>query len=106
MKMAEKKEQLRLTKSRWKLLRQRIGKNIIDSIQRINLKNAGVERKFRTLFGMTDEEQIEEILTEASAYGLRNEVKVRAEEILQKNDMFSEIDAYVRAYYEIIDEYE
>jgi len=35
---------------------------------------------------MTDEEQIEEIL--------------------QKNDMFSEIDAYVRAYYEIIDEYE
>ncbi len=55
---------------------------------------------------MTDEEQIEEILTEASAYGLRNEVKVRAEEILQKNDMFSEIDAYVRAYYEIIDEYE
>ena len=104
--MAEKKEQLRLTKSRWKLLRQRIGKNIIDSIQRINLKNAGVEKKFRTLFGMTDEEQIEEILEEARAYGLKNEVKARAKKIFQENDMFSKVDAYVRAYYEILDEYE
>jgi len=106
MKMAEKKEQLRLTKSRWKLLRQRIGKNIIDSIQRINLKNAGVEKKFRTLFGMTVEEQIEEILEEANAYGLRNEVKTRAKKIIRENDMFSEIDAYVRAYYEIIEQHE
>ena len=104
--MAEKKEQLRLTKSRWKLLRQRIGKNIIDSIQRINLKNAGVEKKFKTLFGMTVEEQIEEILEEANAYGLRNEVKTRAKKIIRENDMFSEIDAYVRAYYEIIEQHE
>ena len=106
MKMAEKKEQLRLTKSRWKLLRQRIGKNIIDSIQRINLRNEGVEKKFRTLFGMTTEEQIEDILSEAGAYGLRNEVKARAKKIIQENDMFSEIDAYVRAYYEIIEQHE
>ena len=104
--MAEKKEQLRLTKSRWKLLRQRIGKNIIDSIQRINLRNEGVEKKFRTLFGMTTEEQIEDILSEAGAYGLRNEVKARAKKIIQENDMFSEIDAYVRAYYEIIEQHE
>ena len=104
--MAEKKEQLRLTKSRWKLLRQRIGKNIIDSIQKINLRNADVEKKFRTLFNMSEEEQIEEILEEANAYGLRDEVKARAKKIFQENDMFSKIDAYVRAYYEIIDQHE
>ena len=106
MKMAEKKEQLRLTKSRWKLLRQRIGKNIIDSIQKINLRNADVEKKFRTLFNMSEEEQIEEILEEANAYGLRDEVKARAKKIFQENDMLSKIDAYVRAYYEIIDQHE
>jgi len=55
---------------------------------------------------MTDEEQIEEILEEARAYGLKNEVKARAKKIFQENDMFSKVDAYVRAYYEILDEYE
>ena len=64
------------------------------------------EKKFRTLFGMTVEEQIEEILEEANAYGLRNEVKTRAKKIIRENDMFSEIDAYVRAYYEIIEQHE
>jgi len=55
--MAEKKEQLRLTKIRWKLLRQRIGKNIIDSIQKINPKNEGVEKKlgFYKPCGLTPE---------------------------------------------------
>jgi len=106
MKMAEKKEQLRLTKIRWKLLRQRIGKNIIDSIQKINPKNEGVEKKFRTLFSMNAKEQIEEILMEANAYGLKNEVNALAKKIIQENDMFSEVDAYVRAYYEIIEQHE
>ena len=55
---------------------------------------------------MTVEEQIEEILEEANAYGLRNQVKTRAKKIIRENDMFSEIDAYVRAYYEIIEQHE
>ena len=47
---------------------------------------------------------------EANAYNLRNEVKVAAEKIYgEKNTqfhVFSRIDAYVRAYHEIIDDYE
>ena len=100
--MEEKKEQLRLTKSRWKLLREHIGKNIINTFQKINLRNEAVERKLQ----MSEEEQIEEILEEANAYNLRQEVKDAAEKIFNENDMFSKIDAYVKAYHEIIDDYE
>ena len=98
--MDEKREQLRLTKSRWKLLRKRIGKNIINSFQKINLRNEAVERKLH----MSEEEQIEEILEEANAYNLRNEVKEAAEKILRENDMFSKLDAYVSAYHQVIDD--
>ena len=94
MKMEEKKEQLKLTKSRWKLLRQHIGKNIIDSFQKINQKNA------------EDEEQIELILEEANAYGLRQEVKEWAEKELKEASFrgvwLSKLDAYVNAYNEWI----
>ena len=55
---------------------------------------------------MTEEEQIEEILEEANAYNLRPEVEVEAKKILKENDAFSKIDAYVRAYHEIINDYE
>ena len=55
---------------------------------------------------MSEEEQIEEILEEANAYNLRQEIKDTAEKILKENDMFSKIDAYVKAYHEIIDDYE
>ena len=55
---------------------------------------------------MSEEEQIEEILEEANAYNLRQEVKTRAKEILQENNVFFKVDAYVRAYYEIIEENE
>ena len=55
---------------------------------------------------MSEEEQIEEILEEANAYNLREEVKTTAEKIFKKNDMFSRIDAYVKPYHEIIDDYE
>ena len=48
---------------------------------------------------MSEEEQIEEILEEANAYNLRQEVKEEAEKIFNENDMFSRIDAYVRAYH-------
>jgi len=91
--MAEKKEQLRLTKSRWKLLREHIGKNIINSFQKTNQKNA------------EDEEQIELILKEANAYNLRKEVKEHAEDLLQNDGiLISRIDAYLMAYEEIINE--
>ena len=55
---------------------------------------------------MSEAEQIEEILEEANAYNLRNEVKEEAEKILKENDMFSKIDAYVKAYHEIIDDHD
>jgi len=88
-----------LTKSRWKLLRERIGKNIINSFQKINLRNEAVEKKLN----MTEEEQIEEILEEANAYNLRKEVEAEAEKIFKENDAFSRIDAYVKAYHELIE---
>ena len=94
MKMEEKKEQLRLTKSRWKLLKKHTGQNIINSFQKINQKNG------------EDEEQIELILEEANAYGLRQEVKEWAEKELKKASSkgiwLSKIDAYVNAYHEWI----
>jgi len=91
--MEEKKEQLRLTKSRWKLLREHIGRNIINSFQQTDQKNA------------EDEEQIEEILEEANAYNLRKEVKDYANQILQDDGiLISRIDAYLMAYQDIINE--
>ena len=90
--MEEKKEQLRLTKSRWKLLREHIGKNIINSFQKTSLKNE------------EEEEEIELILEEANAYNLRKEVKDHAEDILQNDDiLISRIDAYLMAYQELIE---
>ena len=92
--MEEKKEQLRLTKSRWKLLKKHTGQNIINSFQKINQKNE------------EDEEQIELILEEANAYGLRQEVKEWAEKELKKASSkgiwLSKIDEYVNEYHEWI----
>ena len=96
--MEEKNEQLRLIKLRWKLLRERIGKNIINSFQKINLRNEAVKRKLQ----MSEEEQIEEILEEANAYNLREEVKIWAEKELEKDNTLSKLDAYVIAYHEWI----
>ena len=95
--MEEKREQLKLTRSRWKVLKERIGKNIIKSFQKTFLK-----KEEENLSHMSEEEQIEEILEEANAYNLRQEVKDTAEKILKKNDMFSKLDAYVTAYHEWI----
>ena len=97
--MAEKKEQLRLTKSRWKLLRERIGKNIINSFRKINLRNEAVRIKNE----MSEAQQIEEILQEAHAYGLKYEVMETATKILKdEGDDISELSAYVLAYHEWI----
>ena len=97
--MEEKKEQLRLTKSRWKLLRKRIGENIINSFQKINLRNENLERKRK----MSEEDQIEEILMEASAYNMRKEVDKRAKIHLKNDPLFSKLEAYIYAYNDLID---
>ena len=51
-----------------------------------------------------DEFQIEQILMEAGAYGLRNEVDYYAKKLLKKNPLSSKVDAYVKAYHEIIND--
>lgn len=43
---------------------------------------------------ITEEEHIEEILTEASAYGLRAKVKQSAENLLDEDPKMDIIDAY------------
>ena len=95
MKVEEKKEQLKLTKSRLKILRKSTGKSIIDFFQGTNLKNEEESR-------IDDEFQIEQILMEAGAYGLRSEVDHYAKRLLEKNPLSSRVDAYVKAYHELI----
>ena len=51
---------------------------------------------------MSDEEQIEEILMEANAYGLKYEVMETATKSLKENDTLSELQAYVNAYHDWI----
>ena len=88
--MAEKNEQLKLTKLRFNVLRKRTGQNIINSFQKIDLKKE------------EDEEQIELILEEANAYGLRQEVEEWALKEMTENPNLSKLDAYVTAYHEWI----
>ena len=94
MKMEEKKEQLKLTKSRLKVLRRSTGQNIIDFFQGTNQ-----EKKEESL---KDELTIQQILLEAGAYNLRSEVDNLAKNILMENPTFSKLDAYVKAYNSII----
>ena len=72
----------------------RTGKNIISFFQKINQKN------------VEDEEEIELILEEANAFGLRQEVKEWAEKELEKASFegrwLSKLEAYVNAYNEWI----
>ena len=107
--MEEKSEQLKLTKSRLKVLRRSTGQSIIDFFQGTDQKNEEETRidnyyysteSFETL--SDDEFQIEQILMEAGAYGLRSEVDHYAKRILEKNPLSSRVDAYVKAYHEII----
>ena len=107
--MEEKSEQLRLTKSRLKALRRSTGQSIIDFFQGTDPNDEEGNRiddyyysteSFETL--SDDEFQIEQILMEAGAYGLRSEVDHYAKRILKKNPLSSRVDAYVKAYHEII----
>ena len=94
MKMEEKKEQLKLTKSRLKVLRRSTGQNIIDFFQGTN-QERGEEN-------LKDELTIQQILLEAGAYNLRSEVDNLAKNIITENPTFSRLDAYVKAYNSII----
>lgn len=49
---------------------------------------------------MTESEQIEEILHEASAYGLRTEVMEWAKKELEQNPKIRKVDAYELAFNE------
>ena len=107
--MEEKSEQLKLTKSRLKALRRSTGQSIIDFFQGTNL-NDEEENRIDNYYYSTesfemlsdDEFQIEQILMEAGAYGLRSEVDHYAKRLLERNPLSSRVDAYVKAYHEII----
>lgn len=49
---------------------------------------------------MTEEEMIEEILMEASAYGLRLEVLDTAKQLREEDSTLDRMDAYIRAFNE------
>lgn len=51
---------------------------------------------------MTQEEQIEEILIEASAIGFRNQLIDIAKVIMEMNPTIRKVDAYELAYQEIL----
>ena len=107
--MEEKSEQLRLTKSRLKALRRSTGQSIIDFFQGTNLNDEEENRTDNYLYSTEsfeilndDDFQIEQILMEAGAYGLRSEVDYYAKRLIEKNPLSSRVDAYVKAYHEII----
>ena len=107
--MEEKSEQLKLTKSRLKVLRRSTGQSIIDFFQGTNLNDEEENRTDNYLYSTEsfemlsdDEFQIEQILMEAGAYGLRSEVDHYAKRLLERNPLSSKVDAYVKAYHEII----
>jgi hypothetical protein len=58
-------------------------------------KNVEENQKEKT---MSEQQQIEEILLEANAYGLKWEVINTATKLLKENDTLSGLQAYVNAY--------
>ena len=107
--MEEKSEQLKLTKSRLKVLRRSTGQSIIDFFQGTDINDEEENRTDNYLYSTEsfemlsdDEFQIEQILMEAGAYGLRSEVDHYARRLLEKNPLSSRVDAYVKEYHEII----
>ena len=95
MKMEEKNESLKIVKKRWNWLRKNIGQNIIDFFQ---MKDQREEEESL----LNDEEDIELLLEEANAYGLRIEVEQWAIQLLKEDPDLPRIEAYVMAYNEWI----
>jgi hypothetical protein len=58
------------------------------------------------VYNTTQLSDIESILYEAHAYGLRDEVLDSAHQLLQNNMIYDIVDAYHMAYYLIIGKYE
>ena len=51
---------------------------------------------------MSEQQQIDEILLEANAYGLKLEVMDTATRLLKEDNTLSELQAYVNAYHDWI----
>ena len=95
MKMEEKKELRSLIEKKWNWLRKHIGKSIIDFFQTRDQREEEEEE-------MLDDEEIELLLQEANAYGLRLEVEQWAMQELKEDPDLSRLEAYVIAYNEWI----
>ena len=95
MQMEEKSESLKIIKKRWNWLRKNIGRSIIDFFQMRDQKE-----EEENLF--EDEEEIELLLEEANAYGLRIEVEQWAMQLLKEDPDIPRLEAYVQAYNEWI----
>jgi len=93
--MEENNESLKIVKKRWNWLRKNIGQNIIDFFQMKDQKREAESE-------IEDDDQIELLLLEANAYGLRIEVEQWAIQLLKEDTNLSRIEAYVRAYNEWI----
>jgi len=66
--MEENSESLKIVKKRWNWLRKNIGRSIIDFFQMKDQKREAESK-------IEDDDQIELLLLEAGAYGLRIEVE-------------------------------
>ena len=93
--MEEKNESLKIVEKRWNWLRKNIGQNIINFFQ---MKDQREEEENQ----LNDEEDIELLLEEANAYGLRLEVEQWAMQELKEDPDLSRLEAYVLAYNEWI----
>ena len=76
--------------------------SIANSLKRIaNTLDAPTTKSTKSkMYIMTDKQQIEEILLEANAYGLRWEVKTWAQKFIKENTKLTEIQAHQLAYAE------
>ena len=95
MKTEEKNELQDLIEKKWNWLKKNIGKNIIEFFQMRDQREE-VESQ------LEDEEDIELILEEANAFGLRWEVDSFAKKFMDEDPRHSKLEAYVMAYNEWI----
>ena len=91
MTMEEKNELQNLIEKKWNWLKNHIGKNIIDFFQMRDQKEE--EESL-----LEDEEDIELLLEEANAFGLKWEVDNTAKQIMEQTPMLPKLEAYVHAY--------
>jgi hypothetical protein len=95
MKMEEKNESQNLIEKKWNWLKKLIGQNIIDFFQ---MRDQREEEESQ----LEDEEEIELLLEEANAFGLRWEVDSFAKKFMDEDPTLPKLEAYVMAYNEWI----